>query len=306
MGGAATSAKGRMLSVTALVGLGLLAAAPGAAARPEPLSVEKSVRVSASGVTALTLRCPQGATALAGAVTSTSTGVNARDSVPRDAGRWTFRFTALSGARSPRARAELRCIRISRAAGVRSWRITSFTGRRTVRVQALATRGVRVRCMRGFISTGYGLDRSAPEPVGPLPSGDVQLSAAVPTGNGYLFRLENTGGDPTRVTLRIRCLGRVATGRRGGANVRQEFEVDRAGFVDRVSSGGRRTLRHRCPAGRFSLAAGFSLDARDDIFLTGAHPAAMRSGTWSFNHPSGAGETVRTYLSCLNLSTGFR
>jgi hypothetical protein len=306
MGGALTSAKGWTLAVTALVGLGVLAAAPGVSARPEPLSVQKSVRVNASGVTSLTLSCPQGATALAGAVTSTSTGVTARDSVPRDAGRWTFRFTALSGAPSPRASTVLRCVRISRAAGVRNWRVTSFTGRRTVRVRALASRGVRVRCMRGFISTGYGVDRSAPEPVGPLPSGDVQLSAAVPTGVGYLFRLENTGGEPTRVTLRIRCLGRIATGLRGGARVRQTFVVDRAGFVDRVSSGGRRTLRHRCPAGHFSLANGLALDPRDDIFLTGAHPAAVRSGSWSFNHPSGASQPVRTYLSCLDLSTGFR
>jgi hypothetical protein len=304
MGGALLSPRTPL--ACALAGLAVLAAAPAALAHPAPFAVTKTVKVATSGVTTLTVRCPHEATALAGAVVSTSTGVTAGDSQPTESDRWVFRFTALAGSSKPRATAQVRCLRLDPEAGVRHWKVGNFTGSRTVKVAALSSRKVRVRCQSGYLATGYGIAQSAGGPGQALPSGDVRVASAVPARASFTFRLENTGGDTQTVDARVRCLARQASAKRSGQTVMQTFAVDRAGFSDTVSSGGTRRLGHRCPGGHYSLAAGLSLSANDDIFLTNAHPAGRRAGTWIFNHPAGQRQPVRTFLTCLSLQTSFR
>lgn len=304
MGGVLLSA--RTPVACALAGLVALAVASAAVAHPAPFSVTKTAKVGTSGVTSLTVRCPDEATALAGAVVSTSSGVTPGNSEPTLSDRWVFRFTALVGSAKPRATAQVRCLRLNPGPGVRRWKVGNFTGSRTVKVAALSTRTVRVRCVSGYLATGYGIAQSAGGNEQPLPSGDVRVASAVPSRSSFTFRLENTGGDTQQVTARVRCLGRTSSGKRGGATVMQRFVIERAGFADRVSSGGSRRLSHRCPRGHYSLTAGLRLSASDDIFLTRAHPAGPRAGTWRFNHPAGGRQLVRTYLSCLSLRTEFR
>jgi len=302
MGGAET----RVLACGALAAALALALPALASANPAPFSITKGVKVSTTDPTTLVIDCPRGATALAGAVVSTSTGVTPRDSMPTDSPRWVFRFTALAGSPNPRARASVRCLRLDPAPGVRRWKLGNFTGTRTVRVGALATRRVRVRCLSGYVATGYGISRTGTGPVGPLPSGDIRVAAAIPSPSGFTFRLENPGGAMVRVTARVRCLSRMASATRNGATVTQRFETRRPRFSDLVKSGGSRVVRHRCPSGHYSLAGGLSLTAADDIFSTGAHASGRRGGSWSFDHPAGKAQRVRTYLTCLSLRTGFR
>jgi hypothetical protein len=304
MGG--TVSRARVIVACALAALIALAVAPAALARPAPFSVTKAVKVKTSGVTTLTVACPRAATALAGAIRDTSTGVSARELQPTGADRWTFRFTALKGVPSPNAAAQVRCLRLKPKAGVRHWKVTNTTGSRTVRVGALSTRRVEVRCASGYVATGYGVAQSAGGPEKPFPAGEIRLASAVPSRSGFTFRLENTGGDPQRVTAQVRCLGRKATAKHGGGTVTQTFVVNRPRFTDQVRSGGRRLLHHRCPLGYYGLATGVSLSERDDIFLTGSHPNGPRGGLWRFNHPSGKPQRVRTYLTCLSLRTEFR
>ena len=236
---------------------------------------------------------------------SRSTGVTVRDSLPTDSWRWVFRFTALAGEPSPRARAAVRCLRLDPAAGTRHWKVSNFTGTRTVRLAPLASREVRVRCLSGYIATGYGISRAAAGAPAPLPSGDVRVAAAIPARRSFLFRLENPGGDRVRVTANVRCLSRMASAKRNGTTVMQRFTIARPEFSDRVATGERRVVRHRCPAGHMSLATGLSLSVRDDIFMTGSHATGPRGGRWFFNHPAGKPQRVRTWLTCLSLRTGF-
>lgn len=288
-----------------LVGsLGALLVPAAALANPAPFSVSRGVAVKPAGTT-LRIDCPRGSTALAGAVTSRSSSVTVHDSRPADSPRWVFRFSSLAGAPKPRARAAVRCLRLKPRPGVRHWRVGNFTGSRTVRIRPLSTRRVRVRCLSGYLATGYGISRSGADPVGPLPSGDVRVAAAVPAPRHFTFRLENPGGDMVRATASVRCLSRMASAKRDGATVVQRFAVARRRFSNRVRSGARRVVRHRCPRAHYSLAAGLSLRSADDIFSTGAHAAGRRGARWSFNHPAGGAQRVGTYVTCLSLRTGF-
>ena len=286
--------------------LGALLLPAMALANPAPFTVTKGVSVKASGVTNLTVDCPRDATALAGAVVSRSTGVTVRDSLPTDSWRWVFRFTGLAGATNARARAAVRCLRLDPAAGTRRWKLSNFTGTRTVRLPPLASREVRVRCLSAYIATGYGISRAGAGAPRPLPPGDALVAAAIPARRSFLLRLENPGGDTVRVTANVRCLSRTASAKRNGTTVTQRFAVARPGFSDRVATGERRVVRHRCPAGHTSLATGLSLPVRDDIFMTGSHAAGPRGGRWFFNHPAGGPQRVRTWLTCLSLRTGFK
>ena len=296
----------RAIAACLLAGIVALVAVPAASAHPAPFAVAKGVKVKTSGVTTLTVRCPHEATALAGAVVSSSAGVTAGDSEPTLSDRWVFRFTSFGGAPNPRARAQVRCLRLKPGAGVRHWKVGNFTGARTVRVAALSTRTVRVRCLGAYVATGYGVAQSAGGTEEPLPSGSVQVAAAIPSEASFLFRLENTGGDAQRVTPRVRCLGRTSSAKRNGTTVVQRFAVTRSRFADPVSSGGRRVLRHGCPRGTYSVGTGLSLSVKDDIFMTGAHPVGQQGSRWSFNHPAGKRQRVRTFLTCLSLRTNFR
>jgi hypothetical protein len=284
--------------------LGALLVPAVAAANPAPFSLSRGVAVQPSGTT-LRIDCPRGSTALAGAVTSRSTGVTVHDSFPTESERWVFRFSSLVGAADARARAAVRCLRLKPRRGTRHWKLSNTTGSRTVRIRPLATRRVRVRCLGGYLATGYGISRTGADPVGPLPSGDVRVAAAVPALRHFTFRLENPGGDTVRATASVRCLSRMANAKRNGATVVQRFAVARRAFSNRVRTGARRVVRHRCPSGHYSLAAGLSLRSADDIFSTAAHAAGARGGSWSFNHPAGGPQRVGTYLTCMSLRTGF-
>ena len=299
-------ARARSLAGCALAALIALAVAPGALARPAPFAVTKVARVKTDGVTTLTVACPKSATALAGAVRETSTGVSARELQPTGADRWTFRFTAVKGVPSPHAAAQVRCLRLKPQPGVRHWKVTNLTASSTVRVGARSARRLDVRCFPGYFATGYGVAQTAGSPEGPFPAGEIRLAGAVPSRSGFVFRLENTGRQAQTVTAHVRCLSRKATATKGDTRVTQSFEVKRARFTDQVRSGGRRLVRHSCPRGYYGLATGVSLSHGDDIFLTGAHPNGSRGGLWRFNHPAGEPQPVRTYLTCLNLRTEFR
>jgi hypothetical protein len=300
-----TGARARIIAGCTLGGVIALAMAPAALARPVPFAVTKAAKVKSSGVTTLTVACPRSATALAGAVRETSTGVSARELRPTGADRWTFRFTARQGVPSPHAAAQVRCLRLRPKPGVRHWKVTNLTASSTVRVGGRSTRRVQVRCLSGYLATGYGVAQSAGGPEQAVPAGEIRLAGAVPSRSGFTFSLENAGAEPQRVTTEVRCLARKATARKGDSPVTQSFVVNRARFTDQVRSGGRRLVRHSCPRGSYGLATGVSLSQRDDISLTRTYPNGSRGGLWLFDHRSGKPQSVRTYLTCLNLRTEF-
>jgi hypothetical protein len=278
---------------------GALLAMPGAAAAtPDPALISKRVSVGSSGVTSATLRCPGRTLALSGYVTSVSGGAFARDSVPPPSIRsWTFRFTSSGGSGS--ARVGLRCMRVKLTRDLQRVRTKLLTAGTGPTVEGRSSRAARVSCGRGFVPTGYGLDRS----LAGSAASRLLLASAVPASRSLAFRIENTDNRRHRAVVRVRCLGSRATGTRSGRSVSERFSIRRLGFSDNVGSG---SVSHRCPSGRYGLTTGHQLPAGDDIFLTGSYPAGFRSGRWSFLNPSGGSEPVRTYLSCLSLRTRFR
>ena len=290
-----------------LVALAVLPAA--ASATPLPSSVSKNVKVRSSGTTSVTVRCASSqSVALAGAVVSAGSGAVPRDSLPQGGRGWTFRFTTLGGssAASRRARVIVRCLRLRIDNGMQDVRLRVFTGLSKVGVEALSTRRVRVPCADGFVPTGYSMDRAFRSEGGPLPAADLRLASAVRSSASWVFRIENQGGSDTRAALRVRCVGRTATARRGSRALRQGLRLSTASFSDRVGVGNSETVTHSCPEGTASLGTGHSLSANDDIFVRLAHPLASRSGRWTFDHQAGGGQTARTYLTCLSLRTAFR
>jgi hypothetical protein len=287
------------------------ALAPAAAAHAQgavnPDSITRSTTVPAGDSRSLTLRCQKGSVALNAAVTSLGAGVAVRDSIPgSDARRWTIRLVALEGAGRRDVSAELRCVSLRLSNGVRAVALRTFTERRpSLRVPAMSTRRFELRCGRGHLPTGYGLDRGRQGSAEGLPSGEVRLAAAVPTRRGWVFRLENTGGADARAGVAIRCLKRSAVGRRrGAADLVHRFSIARPRFRDTVDSGGEREVSNRCGSSAFSVATGVELDATDDITLSGTHPDGSRGGVWTFNQGSGS-QAVSTYLVCLDLETRF-
>jgi hypothetical protein len=272
----------------------------------QPHSIARSSTVPAGESRSLTLSCPRGAVALNAAVTSLGAGVAVRDSVPGDdARRWTLRLVALRGARRRNVSAELRCVSLRLSNGVTAVQLRTFTKRRPgLRVPAMSTRRFELRCGRGHLPTGYGLDRGPQGTAQGLPSGEVRIAAAVPTSRGWVFRLENTGGANARAGVAIRCLKRTAIGRRQGGDLRHSFSIDRPRFRGTVASGGERELSNSCGSDEFSVATGVALDADDDIMLSGSYPDGPRGGVWTFKQGSGT-EPVSTYLVCLARETRF-
>jgi hypothetical protein len=272
----------------------------------EPHSIARSTSVPAGESRSLTLTCPRGAVALNAAVTSLGAGVAVRDSAPgRDARRWTFRLVALEGARRRKVSAELRCVSLRLSNGVTAVELLTFTERRPdLTVPPMSTVRFELRCGRGHLPTGYGLDRGPQGTAGGLPSGEVRLAAAVPTRRGWVFRLENTGGADARAGLAIRCLKRTAVGRRKAGDLRHSFSIRRPRFRATVDAGGQRELSNACGRTEFSVATGVALDAGDDILLSGSHPDGPRGGVWTFKQGSGR-EPVSTYLLCLARDTRF-
>ena len=309
IGGVASSSRSRAFATSLLVLVALAVLPAAASATPLPSSVARNVQVKPSGTTSVSVRCPsRQSVALAGAVVSAGSGAVPRDSVPGDGRSWTFRFTTLGGssAGSRRARVVLRCVRLRIEQGMQEVRLRVFTGLREVTIRALSSRRVRVSCAPGFVPTGYGMDRAFRSEGGPLPAADLRLAASVPSTGSWVFRVENAGGSDTRAALRVRCLARTATARRGSRSLRQGLKVHTAAFSDSVGTGSSENVTHSCPAGHFSLATGHALSANDDIFVRLASPFASRSGRWTFDHQAGGSQSVRTYLTCLSLRTSFR
>jgi hypothetical protein len=297
---------GGVIAVAAAAAI-LPAAGAQAQGAVEPHSITRTATVTAGESRSLTLSCPRGAVALNASVTSLGAGVAVRDSLPgNDARRWTLRLVALEGARRRRVTAELRCVSLKLSNGVTAVQLRTFTERRPeLRVPGLSTRRFELRCGRGHIPTGYGLDRGRQGTAEGLPSGEVRIAGAVPTRRGWVFRLENTGGARATAGLSIRCLKRTAVGRRPGGDLRHRFSIGLRRFRHAVASGGEREVSNSCGDSAFSVATGVALDADDDIMLSGSSPDGPGGGSWTFKQGSGS-ERVTTYLICLSRETRFQ
>ena len=277
----------------------LLAALPaGAAAQATvaPSSVSDSARVPAGGARSLTLACPSTAVALHAAPVRLPNGVRVAGSAPgENPRRWSFRFA--SAARSTRkVTAMLRCVRLRLPSGVSNVTVgVSTTSRSGLQLPAASSVEVALRCASGHIPAGQGVGASTRA---------VSLAAAVPMRRGWLFRIENHGDAPARASVHIRCLQRVASGRRNGTRTRLAFKVRHATFSVRVRSG-IRSFTGSCGRNRFSLGTGISLDRRDDIALLRSFPSGSRDGSW-FLRNGGPPERVRGYLLCLARDSLFR
>jgi hypothetical protein len=268
-----------------------------ASAAPLPSTVSKRVSVSADGVTTSTLRCPGRGLALSGYVSAVSGGAFARDSLPGDLHRWSFRFTANGG--SGHARVSVRCLRLKLPKGLKSVTTRVFTTKAVLHPGGGSSALARPSCDKGFLPTGYGIDRS--DAGGSAPQ--LLLTSAVAHSRSWGFRVKNTSAGPQPATIHTRCLGARATGKRGGRSLTEHFKLLRVKASAKVGSG---SLTLKCPRGTYALAAGQALPAGDDIFATSSAPSGARGGRFSFRNPSGGKERVRTYLSCLSLRTSFR
>ncbi len=264
----------------------------------QPSSVAASTTVPAGGSNTLRLRCPSPAVALNGAVTRRGAGVTVNRSIPgAGPGGWSFRLTAADGARRRGARAVLRCVELAQPVGVSGARLVVSTLRPpAVEIPAGSTTEVEIGCGRGFVATGYGLDR------GTHP--DVTIASAVPTTRGWNFRLENAGTSSASAAPSVRCLRRTVTARRGGGSTQLRFRVARPSFALLVASGGSATFSHSCGTGQFSVAAGSSVEPLDAIELVSSGPTSARAGRWTFRRAS-AGDEVRSFLVCLARRSGF-
>jgi hypothetical protein len=290
----------KRLAACISVTIPLLAAPAGAHAEDvvQPVSVSAATTVPAGGASTLTLRCPETGVALNAAVTRQGAGVSVRRSGPgRDSNDWRFRLTAAEGARSRGVRAVLRCVGLALPRDVSRARLDVSTQRPpAVEIPAGSSTAVRIGCARGFVGTGYGLERGARQ--------DVTIAEAVPGARGWSFRLENTGASPASARLSVRCLKRVVGARRGGARTRLTFRVARPEFRNQVGPGSGRGFSNACTRRQFSVATGVSFDWRDDIALGRSHPAAPWAGVWTFRQASGT-EEVRSFLVCLARRTQF-
>lgn len=282
----------RLLAAPAALAVALALAGP-AQARPAASSVDRTVDVGPDG-TALTLRCPTAALAMAGAVVATSPEVTTRASTPAGGNAWSFRFAGGPG----RARAVLRCVRVRPSGGYRTTQVRVAGRAFNAAVPANGSRRAMLRCPAGYTATGYGLEQAS--------SGTAIVTRARPGPRAWGFVLENEGSDDTRATLHIRCLVRVAVARGPAGRARHPLVVRVASWRDRVPGAGRRRVTHSCPTGHFSVAAGHSLQARDDVVATREFTFRRRPGRWLFVNARGGAAAAHSFLTCLSLRTGFR
>jgi len=267
------------------IGLLMLGALPGTAlAAPvvEPLSVSRSVLVPAGQARSATLSCPDTAVALHGAASSEPGGDSIPGSHPQ---RWMFRFAPQGADR--RVRAVLRCVRLRLPDEVGVVSLVVGTVRRPdLAVAAGATRRVAIRCRRGQVPTGWGLERGDA-------GGSIAVAGVRRTRRGFVFELSNTGPTAATATPRIRCLGRSQD---GGSGLVHTFRLRSASFDD---SG--RAARHSCRRGEYSVSAGISLDPGSNAFLTAAIPSGPRGARWRLS----AAAPATTQLVCLSRRTRF-
>jgi hypothetical protein len=276
----------------AVVSLALAATAFPAAAGArviEPVSVSKSIHVPAGKTRTLTLRCPAHSTALNA---STRAALASTDSIPsNDARHWTFRFTASSSPRT--ASAVLRCVRLRLPHRVK--RVTLVVGTQiepVFEIPAGNTQQIAVKCNRGQVPTGWGLERRTPD-------NGLVIAGAVPRRRGWLFTVENTGPVGAAGTLYGRCLERK---QRAPGGQRHTFSTRVASFTRQINGGG--TTSGSCNSREYSLATGVSLPAADDIRLTATGVVGNRGAQWSFAQPNGS-TPVTTSVICLARTTGF-
>ena len=290
LGSEAVSGQGvtRGIRRAAMLGLVAAAALPGAAqARVvEPVSVTGKVDVPAGKTLSLTLNCPARAVALNGtslAATSSFPGINAR--------RWTFRFSA--GATAKSGSAVLRCVRLRLPRRVSGVGLAVGTVIEPVfEVPPGGTQSIAIRCPRGQVPTGWGLERDEN-------GNSLALAEAAPTKRGWSFTVENTGAAGADGDLQIRCLERK---QRAATGQRHAFKTRVASFTEQLQGGG--TASRSCRAGEFSVATGVSLPAADDIVLAGTTVFGQRGGEWAFAQRAGTA-AVQTRLICLARTTGF-
>jgi hypothetical protein len=266
-----------------------------------PSRVAASTTVPAGGSRTLTLRCPATAVALNAAVTRRAPGVTVRRSIPGAAsGVWRFRLSAAADARSRGVRAALRCVRLAIPAGVSSTRLVVSTRRPpAITVPAGSSSGLEVRCARGFIPTGYGLDKGA---------ADLTLAGAVPWRRGWGFRVENSGASSANARFSVRCLKQSVRARDAGGPTQLDFAVARRVFSDALTRKppprSRGTFTHTCAESEFSVATGHALDSDDGAVVTGTAPDGLRAGRWTFRRAR-PGEVMTTFLLCLDRHTRF-
>ena len=283
-----------------IVAIAMLAALPaGAVARSTvaPSTVGGAASVPAGGSKSLTLTCPGTAVALHAAPVRLPGGVRVADSGPADdARRWTLRLASVAR-RARRVSATLRCVTLRLPDGLSDVTVrVSSESRPKLRVRAGSSAATGLRCPAGYTPTGQGVGMSTRA---------VKLVAAVPNGRGWRFRFENNGKSAATASARIRCLQRVVSGSRNGANARLVFGVTRLALSAPVLSGRNVSIVGSCARNRFSLGMGLSLDRDDDIALLRSFPFGSRGGS-SFFRNRGAPERVRSYMLCLSRASRFR
>lgn len=253
----------------------------------EPVSVTGQVDVPAGQTRSLTLKCPARAVALNGS------SFDATSSVPDiKARRWTFRFSA--GASAETGRAALRCVRLRlprRVSGVGLAVGTVIEP--VIKAPPGNTQSIDIKCPRGQLPTGWGLERAGDG------SNGLSIAKAVPTRRGWSFAVENTGAAGAAGDVHIRCLERK---QRASSGQRHAFSTRVASFTEQVEGGS--TASRSCRATEYSVATGVSLPPADDILLAGTGVLGGRGGEWTFAQPSGS-TAVQTSLICLARTTGF-
>jgi hypothetical protein len=271
-----------------------LAAFPAAAdARDviQPSTISRAATAAAGATRTLDLSCRAPAIALNATAVDLPAGAEVRRSEPR-AGvlGWSLELAAAQSPTAQRLSAAVRCLRLELPTGVTDVSIRAATMRLpSVPVPAGATQRVSLRCERGYIPTGYGLDRAG---------APLRLVRAVATARGWSFEFANASAAAADASVSIRCARARVEGRRADAPVSMRLELRRAGFSDAVVAG--TALRHSCRAHEFSVATGF--DARA-VELDSAQPLGARGGLWSFRGGSGR---VETQLLCLARDSTFR
>ena len=179
----------------------VLAAFPAAAEASDviqPSAVSRSATIAGGATRTLELSCRAPAIALNATASGLPAGAELRRSSP-SAGvlGWSLELAAADSAARQRLGGSIRCLRLELPDGVRDVSLGAAT-RRTpaVPVPAGETRRTSVRCERGFIPTGYGVDRGGAQ---------VRLAQALAGARGWSFRLANPGSAAAQASVVIRC-----------------------------------------------------------------------------------------------------
>jgi hypothetical protein len=280
MGGqGATRGVGRV-AMLAIVAAAIVPAA--AQARVvEPVSVTGQVDVPAGETRSLTLKCPERAVALNGAAP------NASSSIPgANARRWTFHFSR-SGS------AVLRCVRLRLPERVRGVGVVVESKIQPIfEVPPGSTVRIDMRCSRGMIPTGWGLERAGAD-------NGLTIAGAVPSKKGWTFAVENAGTLGAAGTLNARCLEKR---QRASSGQHHSFSTRIVSFTEQIE--GSTSTSRSCRQAEYAVGTGVSLPATDDITLAGTTLVGDRGGEWSFAQGNGA-TAITTSLICLARTTGF-